>query len=28
MGRPSLLTVEVGDEPQLRVTGRAVPIPF
>jgi PhzF family phenazine biosynthesis protein len=26
MGRPSLLTVEIGDEPQLRVTGRAVPI--
>ncbi len=27
MGRPSLLTVEIGDEPQLRVTGRAVAIP-
>jgi PhzF family phenazine biosynthesis protein len=24
MGRPSLLIVEIGDEPQLRVTGRAV----
>jgi len=27
MGRPSLLTVEIGEEPQLRVTGRAVAIP-
>ena len=27
MGRPSLLTVEIGDAPQLRVTGRAVAIP-
>ena len=27
MGRPSLLTVEIDDEPQLRVTGRAVAIP-
>jgi PhzF family phenazine biosynthesis protein len=27
MGRPSLLTVDIGDEPQLRVTGRAVTIP-
>jgi PhzF family phenazine biosynthesis protein len=24
MGRPSLLTVEIGEDPQLRVTGRAV----
>jgi predicted PhzF superfamily epimerase YddE/YHI9 len=26
MGRPSLLTVGIGSEPQLRVTGRAVAI--
>jgi PhzF family phenazine biosynthesis protein len=27
MGRPSLLTVEVGEQPEIRVSGRAVAIP-